>query len=665
LFIGQRPQPVDIEVLRGDARVAGNGGAMVTTAGGRDAGRRGRGAAALPMLAGLLAADLAAAQSAQELLELSLEQLGDVQVSSVSRREERWVDAPASLHVISGEDVRRAGARSLPEALRLAPNLQVARVSAGGYAISARGFNNSLGNKLLVLVDGRSVYTPLFSGVFWDAQAVEMEHVERIEVISGPGATLWGANAVNGVINVITRRAGDASGGLVEARHGSDGRALSLRRDFALGTGSARVHASQQRFDASEDATGAALPDALRRNHAGMRADWGEPGDGFGLQAAGYRGNVRPGPLGRLRLAGHHVLAFAERPHATGGSRLQFYVERIDRDDPLLFHDRMSVVDVEYLRHAAQGRHRLVWGAGVRRVEDQVEAGALTAFLPPRRTLLAANVFLQDTYALGADVDLIAGLKLDRNRYTGVERLPNLRVAWRRDPHSTVWASLARAVRAPSRIDREFFLPPTPPFLIAGGPEFRSETADVAEIGWRARPHDRLSWSLTLFHHRHDRLRSGEPQPDGTFQVQNGTAGRTSGLEAWAGVQLGQRTRVELGTLQLRHRFHTKPGSNDPDGAVDLGNDPRSQWLARASFDLASAWQADLHARRIGSLPQPEVPAYTAIDAGVAWQPRPQLELRLFGRDVFGGAHPEFAPGPLVARSEFGREWSLQLQWRW
>jgi iron complex outermembrane receptor protein len=424
----------------------------------------------------------------EDLADLSLEQLSQVEIISVSRRSERLSDAPASIYVISNDDISRSGATTLPEALRLAPNLEVARVSASSYAISARGFNNSLGNKLLVLIDGRTVYTPLFSGVFWDAQDLLLEDVDRIEVISGPGATLWGANAVNGVINVITRRASATQGLLASGVAGSEGSTAALRYGGALGAeGSYRVYARHNQIDATRSEAGASLPDAWHSDQAGFRADWARGEHEFTVQGDAYRGRSEERPFGPIEISGGNLLA-AWNWRRTGGSRLhmQAYLDRAERTDPILFHDRMDVFDFEFQHSVPFARHELLWGGGVRRARDEVERGLLVSFIPAEKDLRWENLFVQDEIWLRENVGLTLGLKLDRNVYTGTEFLPSARLAWKPRADQLVWASASRAVRAPSRIDREFYLPATPPFAIAGGPDFKSETADVFELGYRA-----------------------------------------------------------------------------------------------------------------------------------------------------------------------------------
>jgi iron complex outermembrane recepter protein len=605
----------------------------------------------------------------QDLLDLSLEQLSDIEVTSVSRRAERLLDAAASIYVITPEAIRSAGAATLPEVLRLAPNLQVAQVNANNYAISARGFNNSLGNKLLVLIDGRTVYTPLFSGVFWDAQDVLIQDIERIEVISGPGATLWGANAVNGVINILTRPAQATQGGLLAADAASDLRSLALRQGGQLGAGgSYRVYAKQLRIDNTRDAAGTAQLDGWDTAQAGFRADWGEgAGSSFTLQGDTYRGESEWRPFGPVEVSGANLLARWNHSGAGGSTwRVQAYLDHTTRDDPVLFHDRMDVADIEFQHSLTADAHAIVWGGGYRQARDRVERGLLATFIPARRTLHWANVFVQDEVRLSDNIQATAGLKLDRNTYTGVEVLPSLRLAWKPDADFLLWAAASRAVRAPSRIDREFFLPGQPPFLIRGGPDFESEVSNVYELGLRGQGEDRFSWSLTAFHHDHDKLRSGQPAASGGgFFVVNLSEGYTNGIEAWATLRLSERVRLSAGLVELRQHLRQKPEGRDPEGITALGNDPRHQAQVRGTLELSPRVSLDLAVRGVSELPAPRVPGYVVVDAGASWQPDPRLRLALRLRNLADARHPEFAPGTLSTRSEYGREGMIDLEWRW
>src|SRR5213593_3734528 len=322
------------------------------------------------VLGALLASAAAPAFSAEpprsrDLAELSIEELGNIQVTSVSKHAERLLDAPASVFVITGEDIRRSGATRLPEALRLAPNLEVARASASSYAISARGFNNTIANKLLVLIDGRTVYTPLFSGVFWDAQDVMLEDVERIEVISGPGATLWGANAVNGVINVITRRASDTQGAFAYGRAGSLERGSGARYGGAMGTvGAYRVYGRFFDVFNTSRASGATASDGWSKGQVGFRNDWGTAANGFTLQGDAYRGSLDQAIRDDSSISGNNLLGRWNRDLAGWGQlQIQSYFEHTGRDIPGTFAERLNIFAVEILHGLrAIGPHRLTWG---------------------------------------------------------------------------------------------------------------------------------------------------------------------------------------------------------------------------------------------------------------------------------------------------------------
>jgi iron complex outermembrane receptor protein len=609
-------------------------------------------------MAALLLAGPALAQPRGDLVDLSIEELANLEITSVSRRAEPLSDAAASIFVITGDDIRRSGARTLPEALRLAPNLQVARIDASQYAISARGFNNSIGNKLLVLVDGRTVYTPLFSGVFWDQQDVMLEDVERIEVISGPGATLWGANAVNGVINVITKAARDTQGGLVSASTGNRDSDVAFRYGGALGeAGHYRAYVRGSKLQNTRAAGGADVADGRDFGQAGFRADWRGGRDAVTLQGDLYDGTTEPrGVLRPIEMSGVNVLGRWTRALA-GGSELsvQAYFDRTERDDAFLFQPRSDVFDLQFQHSLPHGAHRFLWGAGYRRAHDDIAPGFFFGFVPRSRGLDWANVFAQEELVLTPALTLTFGAKLESNDYSGVETLPSARLAWKLSQRALAWAALSRAVRAPARLDHDIRLPATqPPVFIAGGDQFDSEIADVLELGYRAQPTPTLTFSATAFLHKWDRLRSGQLPP---AMVQNRIEGDTYGVEAWATWQASDVLRLSAGATTLRDDLAAEPGANDPEGPRALGNDPSSQWLLRAALTPVPNHEIDATVRRVGALPDPAVPQYTALDLRYGWRAARGLELSLTVRNALDPAHPEFnaAPGRSeIARSVFG-----------
>jgi iron complex outermembrane receptor protein len=620
-----------------------------------------------------------AAERSGSFADLTLEQLANIEVTSVSGRAERLSDAPASIFVITGEDIRRSGARTLPEALRIAPNLQVARTSAHAYAISARGFNNSngLANKLLVLIDGRTVYSPVMSGVFWEQQDVMLEDVERIEVISGPGATLWGANAVNGVINVITRTAGGTQGGLLTAGIGNRDHGAAARYGGRIGeTGHYRVYAKSQELQNTQSAAGVSLPDGWQRGQGGFRADWGGSGRNFTLQGDGYsaKGEDRP-VIGPLTVSGMNLLArWNERLRSGSDFQLQAYYDRSERSDFAGFQGDVDTYDIEFKHGIPLGAHKVLWGGGYRHAKDNIPATLATnplfsfviEFVPPARTLTWQNVFVQDEIRLTDKLDLTIGLKLESNDYTGWEKLPSVRLAWKPQDNQLFWGAASRAVRAPARLDREFFLVavgavlPAPIVVIAGGPTFESEVANVFELGYRAQPTRAFSWSVTGFHSRYDKLRSGTTGPPAF--IENKIEGFENGVEAWAALQATSAWRVSGGFSTLRQHLGVKPGSTDPVGPIALGNDPDHQWMLRSALDVGGGGEFDLMLRRVGSLPVQAgapVQAYTALDARLGWRLNRNVEASLMLENLLDREHAEF-----TGASQYGRAAFLKLLWR-
>ena len=602
-------------------------------------------------------------RTSRDLSQLSLEQLSAIVVTSVSRRRERLADVSSSVFVISARDIQRSGATTVGEALRLAPNLNVARADTARYAISARGFNNVLANKMLVLIDGRAVYSPLFSGVFWESQHVMLEDVERIEVISGPGATIWGSNAVNGVINIITHASRDTQGALVSAGLGNREKAVAARYGGTLGErGHYRIYAKRFDLKESERADGADVGDRLQHTQAGFRADWRGVSQQFSLLADVYEGDVGRLPLVR-DFSGGNLMARWHKQFEDGARlRVQGYYDHTNRDHADTFKERLDTFDVE-VQHSLRpmGAHLLTWGAGHREARDRVTNSASQAFVPATRDLRWRNVFVQDEIALQDNLNLTLGAKLESNSFTGREWLPSARLAWRFAPEHTAWAALSRAVRAPSRIDRELYIPGNAPYFLAGNPTFGSEVSNVLQIGYRGQPFRALSWSATVFHHEHSRLRSLRPLPGGAIFA-NDLEGRTSGLESWASYQVNRAWRLIAGFVVLDQDLRLRAGGVDFGGEAALGNDPSHWWTLRSRLDITSRHQLDVTVRRVGALKLPEVPAYTAVDARFGWQVSREIEVGLVLRNLFDPNHPEWGAAP--NRVEHQRSALFQLLWR-
>lgn len=622
--------------------------------------------AASPAAGATDSAERVAARSPASLARLSIEELSEIEISSVSKRPERLADAAASVYVITREDIRRSGATTLPEVLRLAPNLQVARGNVNGYAISARGFNNESANKLLVMIDGRTVYTPLHSGVFWDVQDVLIGDIERIEVVSGPGGGLWGANAVNGVINVITLSAKNTVGTLAGVTLGTQERGVTARHGVALGDDAAvRVYAKSFRFDHHRRADGTDINDAWNRQQAGFRADWGKASN-WTLQGDVYQGDAQALNRPQRNTSGANLLARWVREYEDkSGLQFQAYFDTYKRRQAGFFNEDLDTIDIDAQHHFQVGSaHEIIWGGGVREQRDKTSGGGLFAFSPAESKLTLANLFAQDTWTIQPRTKLTVGLKLEHNSFTGLEYQPNVRIAWKPDEQALLWAAVSRAVRTPSRLDRDLliFVPLGAPYTgrLLGGPDFRSERLMAYELGYRGQPRPDLSYSVSTFVHVYDRLRSVEPNGAGDFVLGNGVKARTEGIEAWGGYQVHEGWRLNAGLVLQHQSFRFAPNSQDPGTASGNGNDPKHQFTLRSSFTLPRDMSLDLALRSVAALPSPAVPAYTTLDARLAWPISKELELSFSAFNLLG-RHVEFGAAP--ARAEYERSFALRLLW--
>lgn len=584
--------------------------------------------------------------SARNLADLSLEQLSNIQVSSVSGRAEPLARALGSVFVITNDDIRRSGATSIPEALRLAPNLQVARTGANSYAITARGFNSTIANKLLVLIDGRSIYTPVFSGVFWDAVDVMLEDVDRIEVISGPGGVLWGANAVNGVINILTKPAAETRGTTIIGGAGNTEANLEAR--YGASSGRYRVYGQASHFDDTSGPDGIESPDGNDRIAAGFRSDWEHGRDAYTVQGDVYAAedDLEPEPR---KLRGFDVLGRWNRSLDGGGSvRVQGYYDHSTREA-----DELDTVDLE-MAHAmpARGSHTLLWGGGIRRHHDRIGDAPGLAFIPGERKLTNWNVYLQDVVTMGETMVATFGARVDRNSYTGIEFLPSLRFGWHPRANDLLWAAWSRAVRTPARLDRELFIPAEPPYQVAGGPDFTSEISHVFEVGYRSQPAQRLSWAVTAFYSDLERQRSLEPSDAGAV-ITNDRQGNSKGIEAWGAYRVTDDWRIWLGYTRFHKDIDVRPGATDIQGPGGIGSDP-DQWAKlRATFDIGKAIELDAMVRYYDELENIAVPSYVAVDFRVGWHISNRVELSLLLQNLFDAEHIEWSPGAEFERAAY------------
>ncbi|TMP97944.1 MAG: TonB-dependent receptor [Verrucomicrobia bacterium] len=596
-----------------------------------------------------------------ELKKLSLEELLNIEVTSVSRRPEKLSETASAIQVITQEDIRRSGATSLPEALRLASNLQVAQADARQWAISARGFNNTLANKLLVMIDGRAVYTPLYAGVFWEVQNVLLEDVDRIEVVSGPGGTLWGANAVNGVINIITRSAKDTQGLLVTGGGGS------LLQDFgAVRYGGAagsnffyRIYG--QRFDRNNSvlANGNNARDQWDMTQGGFRTDW-FPSDAntVTFQGDSYAGSEQGAPadtkVDGQNAVGRWTHAFSQESEL----QVQMYFDRTWRKIPNQLAEDLKTYDLDFQHRFACGeRQTIVYGAGYRLMQDRVKNTPMFSFLPPNRDLQLFSGFVQDEITLVPErLKFTIGTKLEHNDFSGWEVQPSARLAWMPATNQILWAAISRAVRSPSRIDSDFFFPspPVPPGVtnFSGSRGFDSENLLAYELGYRIQPFSRVSLSAAPYYNFYKDLRSVDQTSPTGFVFENHFKGEVWGIELSANYQATDWWRFRGGYNYL-HK-HLWPTSTNALASVREGNDPQNQFSLQSIMDLPAHLQFDATVRYVDTLPSPNVPSYLTFDVRVAWQFK-SLELSIVGQNLLDHRHPEF----VTATGRHEIEWSF------
>ncbi|MGE4063033.1 MAG: TonB-dependent receptor plug domain-containing protein [Rhodospirillaceae bacterium] len=623
--------------------------------------RLGRPALAFAWLPLLALGATARAEDALDFSTLSIEDLANIEITSASRRAEPLLQVPAAIYVITSEDIRRSGGASLPEALRLAPNLQVAQRDALSHAISARGFNSyEASNKLLVMVDGRSVYSLLHSGVFWDAQDLMLEDIDRVEVVRGPGGAVWGANAVNGVINVITRHTRDTQGALVSAGGGNVDRHVSGRYGGAF----------------SDDATYRVYVKGFERGHtltgagAARADDWDRLQGGFAFDLSGgndtlnVQGNIYDSSIDAVasEISGRDLSARWVHTFADGSPLdIQVYYDRTRRIAGAL-NEGADTYNID-AQHTATlgGRHTVVWGGGYRVIDDFFSSGTQFVLVNPKDTFEIASFFVQDEFALLANLRLTVGLKLEHHTYTGLEYMPSARLAWNITPRQTVWAAAARAVRTPSRLDREL----TAPGIVSPAPNFESETLVAYEAGYRVQASENAVLSMAVFYNVYDELRIAAPAPPGsgyTAIFRNGIDGHSYGVEGWANYRVTDWWRLGAGFNVLRKDFRLKPGLTDISARQSLGNDPRHQASLRSYMTLLEDVELDLTMRAVDNLPNPAVPSYVAFDARLGWFVTDTLELSVAGTNLLDPQHPE--TGTPAQRGEIRRAVYAGARWR-
>jgi iron complex outermembrane recepter protein len=619
----------------------------------------------LLMFALAAAADTAPAPAdpIRELSRMSLEQLANVEVTSVSKSAQSLSSAPASIYVITREEILSSGALSIPEALRLAPNLQVTQINSTDYQIGARGFGSNLGvqnfsNKILILIDGRSVYNPLFSGVTYDSLDVFMDDVDRIEVISGPGATLWGSNAMNGVINIITRRSTESTGTLLRATVGDRENALAGRYGRTFGNGSFRVYAKAFDRGPSELEDGSSSGDRWHKTQAGFRTDFGAGPNEYTVQGDVQRAILDMGAAEDVDYTQFNTLGRWEHAGERASTRLQMYFESTDRSTPPSgVGFEINTYDVELQQSLNFGtKHRVVWGVGRRYNQYDIDDTASLFFVPGSRTLDLTNVFAQDSIRVSEHFTVTAGIKFEDNSYTDWEFLPDLRVSWTPTDSVLVWAAAARAVRSPTPLDVDVRESVGGNVLLFGNPDFDTEKVWAYELGYRSQPHPSISWSLSTFYNEYDDLRTIEATPVTFFPLTwaNLMEGSTYGVEFWANWQVTSNWRLSPGFRSLHKRLRFSEGASGILGVQQSGNDPRSQASLKSSLALGR-FSFDATLRYVGELPSPATPDYTEMGARFAYRVTDQLELSLSGFNLLDARHVEYAApeGHELRRSVF------------
>jgi iron complex outermembrane receptor protein len=658
----------------------------------RNTGRARPAWAAAALAAALLlpAARVAAQLAGNDLLQLkhsSLEDLMETEVTSVSRYPQTLLDTPSAIQVISTDDLRRSGAATIPQALELADNLDVAQKNPHDWAISARGFNSNLGDKMLVLVDGRSVYSPLFSGVFWNAQDYLLEDVSRIEAISGPGGTLWGANAVNGVINITTKGAQDTQGAYAEAGAGSGLHDLvGARYGGALAPNVYyRVYGKYMSFEDATLPSGKNANDGWGQTQGGFRIDaLPSPKETLTLQGDVYSGDLDAESLGVARLAGGNVLGrWTKRFEDDSDVSLQVYYEQTRLDDPFgaspfdpagHLVDRLETYDIDFQHHLHLGDlNQVIWGAGYRWTDDDIRQQAPNfGFLPAALNQGLYNAFVQDEIELHPGVFLTVGTKLEHNDFTGREWEPNVRLRWALSARQSLWAAVSRAVRTPSRLDRDLTEPTPPKTLIAGSADFDSETVIAYELGYRLQFDAKASASISTFVNDYDHLRSLDLTPVTVLPLhyENDLVGRTYGTEVSATWQAADWWQLRGGYDLLEEHVWVRSGGFDFEHALDETADPKYQFRIHSAMDFTRDLDFDSDLRFVddlrvnnGGVPA-AVPGYFELNLRLAWRATRRLELSVVGQNLLHPSHLEFGP-PGPTQEQIQRTLFAKVAWRY
>lgn len=670
--------------------------------------RRTTGEIAPYLLLTIFLSPLASAQNpGPDLSEISLDTLSNTEITSVSRKLEKVSQAAAAVFVITQEDIRRSGFTSVPELLRMVPGVDVAQMDANKWAITARGFNERFADKTLVLIDGRTVYTPLSSGVNWDVQDTMLEDIERIEVIRGPGATLWGANAVNGVINIITKKAADTQGTLVRAMAGSqEGGTAAVRYGGPLrGRGFYRIFTKYVGQSAFSDALGNDADDDWQLLHGGFRTDWSvSKRNDLTVQGDIYKGNEGQTVLGLRSLSPPASGAFNDRTNMSGGNLLgrwirtsserfdtsvQAYFEVADRSQQGVLGEFRHTIDIELVQHFAQGSHHdLVWGADYRFASDRTVGSLNISFDPTGRSTNLFGFFLQDEITLVPDkLRVTAGAKLEHNYYSGFAVQPNIRALWTIRQHFAIWAAISGAAENSSRFDADIrtnndaFADSNGVINLVsnfGTHHLPSENVVAYELGQRGQINNWLGFDINTFYNRYSNRHTHEPaapffedDPRPPHVVLPSVtslshiSGETHGLELDARLRPTSYLNFALGYTLFEIHLHAAPISQDFETAAESeGSSPRHEFQVRSELNLPHKLEFDAAAYYVGRLNGPQVPSYTRVDARLGWRPSESLEISVGVQNLLTPRHFEFGSGDLVSATQVGRNAYGRFTWR-
>jgi iron complex outermembrane recepter protein len=602
---------------------------------------------------------------ADDLANLSLEALMNIDVVSVSKRSEPLQQSPAAVFVLDSSSIIRSGVKNIPEALRLIPGLQVARVDSHTWAITARGFNSTVADKLEVLIDGRSLYTPVYSGVFWDAQDTLIEDIARIEVIRGPGAALWGANAVNGVVNIVTKSAEDTQGGFEKIGGGGEFEGFSsFRYGGKLGElGDYRIYAKTTHYAAQEIAGPGDAEDQHKNDQVGFRTDLKlNKTDTLTLQGDLYKGTIANQNTIKDELASGHNLTSRWTRHydKTSETEIQFYYDQTSRNNRINFAENRDTYDLEVKHRFSFGeRQNIVLGGGYHSTEDEIDNinPAIVQFLPNTRKDQTLDLFAQNQIEfIENKLHLTFGAKYEKNDYSGEEFQPSARISYIADERNTYWGAVSRAVRIPNRLDHTINIYSG---TIVGSQDFSSEEVIAYEIGYRTILNAELSADLAIFYNEYDKLRSftddfSNPQTL-PIRFENEGAGRTNGLELTLRWEPIPTLKILASYRYFDMDISTKYGSRDVNIATNDENDPNNQVSLRLDWDIAETWSIQARGRWVDSIDDTGVEAYSAVDLTSIWRLNPSIDISLVGSNLFDPQHAEFSGGKEIVRSIHGQ----------